>query len=127
MSKRILLVEDDADIRLALRDRLVSMGFNVVMEDNGRSALSRIAFDAPKSLIHGVLLDLHLPLVDGMTVLRLLRDRYPHIPIVVMSATNDPEQIMDAKRLGACSYMSKPFGDEGEWDRLSWVFHRHAW
>lgn len=124
MSKRILLVEDDEDIRLALNDRLESMGFQVVTEDNGQSALSRIALEAPQSLIHGVLLDLHLPIVDGMTVLREICDRHPQIPVIVMSATNDPEQFMEAKRLGARSYMSKPFEHEGEWDRLSWLFHK---
>lgn len=123
MSKRILLVEDDEDIRLALRDRLDSMGFEVVSEDNGHSALSRIALEAPRSRIHGVLLDLHMPIVDGMTVLRELRDRHPQIPVIVMSATNDPEQFMEAKRLGARSYMSKPFEHESEWERLYWIFH----
>ena len=87
MAKRILVVEDDWDIRLALRDRLQSMGFDVVTEDNGQSALSRITLEAPRSLIHGVLLDLHLPIVDGITVLRELRDRHPQIPVIVMSAT----------------------------------------
>jgi len=125
VSKRILLVEDDWDIRLALRDRLESMGFDVVTEDNGHSALSRIALEAPKSLIDGVLLDLHLPNVDGMTVLRELQSRHPQIPIIVMSATNDPEQFIDARRLGARSYMSKPFDSETDWDLLYAIFHSY--
>ena len=119
-------MEDDWDIRLALRDRLESMGFDVVTEDNGHSALSRIALEAPQSLIHGVLLDLHLPMVDGMTVLRELRKHHPQIPIIVMSATNDPNQVIEATRLGARSYMSKPFGHEGEWDRLFRIFQSSA-
>ena len=124
MAKRILVVEDDWDIRLALRDRLQSMGFDVVTEDNGQSALSRITLEAPRSLIHGVLLDLHLPIVDGMTVLRELRDRHPQIPVIVMSATNDPAQFIDARKLGASSYLRKPFDRETDWDLLYWIFHK---
>ena len=124
MAKRILVVEDDWDIRLALRDRLQSMGFDVVTEDNGQSALSRITLEAPRSLIHGVLLDLHLPIVDGITVLRELRDRHPQIPVIVMSATNDPAQFIDARKLGASSYLRKPFDRETDWDLLYWIFHK---
>ena len=124
MAKRILVVEDDWDIRLALRDRLQSMGFDVVTEDNGQSALSRITLEAPQSLIHGVLLDLHLPIVDGITVLRELRDRHPQIPVIVMSATNDPAQFIDARKLGASSYLRKPFDRETDWDLLYWIFHK---
>ncbi len=122
MSKRILLVEDDWDIRLALRDRLESMGFDVVTEDNGYSALSRIVLEAPQSLIHGVLLDLQLPIIDGMTVLRELHDRHPQIPIIVMSATNDAGLFIEAKKLGARSYMRKPFDRETDWALLSRIF-----
>jgi len=124
LAKRILVVEDDWDIRLALRDRLQSMGFDVVTEDNGQSALSRITLEAPRSLIHGVLLDLHLPIVDGITVLRELRDRHPQIPVIVMSATNDPAQFIDARKLGASSYLRKPFDRETDWDLLYWIFHK---
>ena len=124
MSKRILVVEDDEDIRIALGDRLTSMGFDVVMEDNGHSALSRVALEAPHSLIHGVLLDLHLPIVDGITVLRNIRDRHPTIPIIVMSATNDPTQFIDARKFGATSYLRKPFDRETDWDLLYWIFHK---
>ena len=124
MAKRILVVEDDWDIRLALRDRLQSMGFDVVTEDNGQSALSRITLEAPRSLIHGVLLDLHLPIVDGITVLRELRDRHPQIPVIVMSATNDPAQFIDARKFGATSYLRKPFDRETDWDLLYWIFHK---
>lgn len=123
MSKRILVVEDDEDIRIALRDRLQSMGFDVVTESDGHSALSRIALEAPQSLIHGVLLDLHIPVVDGITVLRELRDRHPRIPIIVMSATGDPAQFIEVRKLGARSYLSKPFDRVRDWERLYWIFH----
>ena len=119
--KRILIVEDDDDIRNALGDRLKTMGFDVVTEDNGHSALSRIASE--DSLIHGVLLDLNIPIVDGMSVLRKIRDRHPQIPIIVMSATNDPAQFIEARKWGASSYLRKPFDRETDWDLLFWLFN----
>ena len=98
------------------------MGFEVVTEDNGDSALSRIASEGPHSLIHGVLLDLNIPRVDGITVLRKIHDRHPQIPVIVMSATNDPAQFIEARKLGASSYLRKPFDRETDWDLLFWLF-----
>ena len=83
---RILVVEDDEDIRTTLHDRLQKIGFDVITENSGHLVLSRIELEISRSPIHGVLLDLHLPIVDGITVLRELRHHHPQIPVIVMSA-----------------------------------------
>jgi DNA-binding response OmpR family regulator len=123
MPNRILLVAHDFDIGLALGDRLRSMGFEVVIENNEHSALSRIASEAPRSAIQGVLLDLQMPALDGAAVLRKLRDCHPDIPVIVMSAPGDTVQFDEAFKLGARSYFVKPFVRRQDWEQLYWLFH----
>lgn len=109
MPFRILVVDDDEDTRMALRDRLLSMGFDVVTENNGHSALSRIVLEARRAPIQGLLLDLQMPLLDGIAVLRELQERYSVIPIIMMSATSDRDLLKKTLELGARAYLVKPF------------------
>ncbi len=108
MPKKILVVDDDEDTRMALRDRLVSMGYDVVTENNGHSALSRIALEARRVPVQGILLDLQMPMFDGMAVLRELQERHREIPIIIMSATADMELLKRSLKLGARGYLTKP-------------------
>jgi CheY-like chemotaxis protein len=120
--KRILVVCHDEDIRLALRDRLLSMGFDVVIENNGRSALSRISLEAADSPIRGVLLDFRAHTIGGTPVLRELRERHPDIPLVVMLAVSDKAQLHEARELGVRTYLMKPFDNVQDWERIYWIF-----
>jgi len=105
---RILVVDDNEDTCMALRDRLLSMGFDVVTENNGHAALSRIALEARRAPIQGLLLDLQMPMLDGIAVLRELQERYSAIPIIMMSATTDRDLLKKTLKLGARAYPVKP-------------------
>ena len=109
MPKRLLIVDDDEDTRIALRDRLLSMGFDVVTENNGHSALSRINLEARRVPIQGILLDLQMPMLDGMAVLREIQKYHREIPVIMMSATADLGQIKKTLDVGARGYLTKPF------------------
>ena len=106
---RILVVDDNEDTCTALRDRLLSMGFDVVTENNGHAALSRIALEARRAPIQGLLLDLQMPVLDGIAVLRELEERYSAIPTIVMSATTNRSLLKKTLKLGARAYLVKPF------------------
>ena len=106
---RILVVDDNEDTCMALRDRLLSMGFDVVTENNGHAALSRIALEARRAPIQGLLLDLQMPVLDGIAVLRELQERDSSIPTIVMSATTDRGLLKKTLKLGARAYLVKPF------------------
>jgi DNA-binding NtrC family response regulator len=122
MSKNILLVAGDADLRLAFHDRLLSMGFDVVMENNGQSALSRISLEATRSPIQGVMLDVQFPGVDDITVLRELCHRHPEIPVIVLLAFSDKAQLTEARKLGARTYLGT-FDRARDWERIYRTFH----
>ena len=104
--KRLLVVEDDPDQSMAIRDRLELYGYAVACAEDGQIALEMLqagdSFD-------GVLLDLNLPRVPGLELLAATRRALPHLPVIVMSACSSG--LRGAKELNlACRYIAKPFG-----------------
>lgn len=112
MKRRILIVDDDPHIRMVLRLLLESTGFEVLDVENGRGGLGLIVREAlAGQMIHGVLLDIHLPDLDGITVLREIRDRHPAIPVVVVTGDQNQETVAAVLESGAVACLFKPFGD----------------
>jgi DNA-binding response OmpR family regulator len=99
------VVDDDSDICDLLRDRLESEGFHVYTAADGREALQLLA-DTP---VDGMLLDIALPEVDGLEVLRQLRPHQPSLPVVMMTAVEALDRAMAAVENGAQGYLLKPF------------------
>lgn len=113
MQKRILLLDDSEDIRIVVSARLRRMGFDVLEENNGHSGLSRIALLQARGIpLHGILLDLEMPFLDGLSVLQELHDRRSNIPVVVMSALEERDYRDKCLALGARDYLAKPFQGE---------------
>ncbi len=105
---RVLLVEDERDMRVVLRLALQSRGYDVLEAANGSQALAAFR-DAPP---HLMILDLGLPDIDGIDV--TLRVRHEHaLPIIVLSARDEEAQKVRALDAGANDYVTKPFR-EGE-------------
>jgi two-component system KDP operon response regulator KdpE len=117
---RVLVVEDEAQIRYALRRYLESNGYQVRESEDGACALRE--FDAFKPDV--VLLDLMLPDFSGVDVVRQLR-RQHETPIIVVSALGDERTKVSALDEGADDYLTKPFGMEELLARLR-VALRHA-
>jgi len=107
--KRILVIDDDVDIRVLLWDRLEAMGFEVVTESNGHAGLSRIEREVRLGTIDGVLLELFLPVLDGIAVLEDLQMRHPEIPVIVMSTAIHSSAFQAAIESGASDCIAKPF------------------
>ena len=105
MSKRILVVEDDQSIRWVLEKSLSRQGYQVISAGDGRSGLAAAA-EAPPDL---VVLDILLPDMDGLTVLRKLRESRSQIPVIIITAQNIMTHAVEAMRQGAFDYLPKPF------------------
>ena len=103
--KRILVVDDDTDIRQLLRDRLESDGYVVEAVVDGREALETLG----KVDIHGLILDVGVPDVDGLEILRRVREKQPGLPVVMMTAIEGKERVLMAMEAGAQAYLLKPF------------------
>ena len=106
--QRILVIEDEPDLRDGLRHNLELEGYVVDIAGDGERGLER-ATAAPQPDL--VLLDLMLPRLNGLDVLRRLRsDGSPHPPVIVLSAKGQETDKVTGLELGADDYLSKPFG-----------------
>jgi two-component system, response regulator len=115
--KKILLVEDNPD-DIELTKRAFSKGqyryqINIIEAKDGVEALKELSLSEtsrPDALFSLILLDLHLPRVDGFEVLKYLKthDQLRHIPVVVLTSSNEKSDLNKAYTLGANSYIRKP-------------------
>jgi two-component system KDP operon response regulator KdpE len=104
---RVLVVDDEPPIRKLLRMGLSTQGYQVLEASNGKMALDMLA-ESPDLVI----LDLGLPDIQGLDLLRTIRARNERIPIVVLSSRGDEPAKVQALDLGADDYVTKPFGTE---------------
>ncbi len=102
--KQILIAEDESRIAAFLEKGFRKYGFTVVIARNGQEAIE-FTQKQPFDLL---LLDLGLPLTDGWTVLKQLRDRGDLRPIIIITAQDDEKQKAIALKLGANDYITKP-------------------
>jgi DNA-binding response OmpR family regulator len=103
---RILVVEDDTDLAFGLRNNLEIEGYEVAIAADGPAALSAVA----EARFDLVILDLMIPGVDGLRVLKTLRDRGDRTPVLILTARGQEEDKVRGLRLGADDYVTKPFG-----------------
>jgi two-component system KDP operon response regulator KdpE len=104
-SLRVLVIDDEPPIRKLLRMGLSTQGHDILEAPNGRTGLELL--DQNPDLI---ILDLGLPDIEGIELLRMIRGRDEHVPIVVLSSRGDEAGKVAALDLGADDYITKPFG-----------------
>lgn len=118
-SGRILIVDDELQIRRFLRISLASQGYEVIEAVNGEQALAAVYTQAPDV----VLLDLGLPDLDGQEVLSALRE-HSTVPVIVVSVREREEEKVLALDNGANDYVTKPFGIQEMLARVRAVLRR---
>jgi two-component system KDP operon response regulator KdpE len=102
---RILVVDDEPPIRKLLRMGLTTQGYEVLEASNGKTSLELLARKPDL-----ILLDLGLPDIAGLELLRMIRARNEGVPIVVLSSRGDEAGKVQALDFGADDYVTKPFG-----------------
>ena len=105
--ERILIADDEPQMRRALSTTLSGHGYDVVLAEDGQQALELVAARPPDLII----LDIVMPRIDGIEVLRQVRD-WSQLPIIVLSARGAEQMKVTALDLGADDYLTKPFGVE---------------
>lgn len=118
---KILIVEDDADIRRFVRLTLESEGYEVFEADNVKRALIEAGTRRPDAIV----LDLGLPDGDGVDLIRDIRG-WSNLPIVVLSARSRESDKIEALDAGADDYLVKPFGSGELLARIRTQFRRNA-
>lgn len=103
-SAKILIVDDEPGIQLTARATLETAGYTVLESRDGEAALALLR----RTRVDLVLLDLRMPLLDGMEVLSHLRDHGDKTPVVVITAHGDIPDAVAALKLGAVDFLQKP-------------------
>lgn len=103
---RSILVVDDSDfMRMMLEDILTSHGHNVLMAENGQECLNILQ----KETVDLCVLDIAMPVLDGMETLKIIKKEHPGVEAVMLSAMSTESMIRMSKELGAKSFVVKPF------------------
>ena len=103
--RRVLIADDEANMRWILERALSKAGYDVETVEDGQLALDRALAERPNL----VLLDLKMPKRDGLSVLRTLKEHYPDLLIVMMTAHGSTATAVEAMKAGAHDYLMKPF------------------
>ena len=101
--KKLLVVDDEKEICDFLKSFFEERDFSVRVANSGEEALAAVKKDKP----HLVLLDIHMPGMDGMTVLRELKKNDSHLKVIMVTALETRDKIEEAIRLGADNYITK--------------------
>jgi len=116
MKPVVLIVEDDQLMSDSLKKVLGGEGFSALSAATGAEARKLIE----NSVVHLVLLDIRLPDMDGLDLLKVIKEFEPDIPILVMTAYSDVTVAVNAMKKGASDYIQKPF----ELDEFKFIVHK---
>ncbi len=104
MQGRVLVVDDDPTAVELLQEFLTAKGYEVLTAGNGAEALRKVKEEQP----HLILLDIRMPTMDGLEVLRQLRQIDQEVGVIMVTAANEEETGRQAMALGAFDYITKP-------------------
>jgi len=120
MSKtaRVLVVEDDTGTQTLLRKQLSAKGFEVQVAANGLDGLMQLEAGLPDVIV----CDMNMPELDGVGFVRAIKAKSEtrSIPVIFLTASNDPRHMVDGINVGARFYLTKPF----ELNELIWKISR---
>ena len=121
-ARRIMIVEDEPNVRLVFETALETNGLTVTLAVDGDSALQQLE----RQQVDLVLLDLQMPGVGGMEVLRRLREAGNDVPVVIVTAHGNVPDAVAALRLGAIDFLSKPLTPDALRRIVAEVLARHV-
>lgn len=120
--KRILIIEDDAELLEGLKDNLALEGYEVMTASDGEEGLMQVVRGLPDAII----LDLMLPTVGGVEVCRRLRERGSETPVLILTARSQESDKILGLESGADDYVTKPFSIHEVLARLRVMIRRSA-
>src|SRR6056297_2152046 len=121
MSEKILVIDDEENIRELIKFNLEAEGYNILMAADGKEGLEKV-----DSSIDLIVLDLMLPEMDGLTFCKKIRnhDKYSGIPIIMLTAKGEEVDKILGLEMGADDYMTKPFSPRELTARIKAILRR---
>jgi DNA-binding NtrC family response regulator len=108
MKKKILVCDDEKGVRESLK-LILSDKYDMIFAENGESAIDEIEHNPD---IKGVLLDIKMPLLNGIELLKYIKKRKENIPVVVVTGYQSVETAVESLNAGATNYITKPFASQ---------------
>ncbi len=118
----ILVVDDEASVRNILRAVLTALNFKVLTASDGTAALIQVA--EQRAELRVVITDLHMPQMDGLSFVRVLKGRLPQAGVIVASGRLDEREAIEFKALGVHALLDKPFTQQKLVEALKTVFQK---
>ena len=109
---RVLVVDDEADIRKSVRLILTKAGFDVVEAEDGEKGIAAIKADGNALLVDAIICDLYMPKVNGMEAIAYFRSQFPSVPVIVLTGKPDTSNAAAMFRQGVMDYLIKPVEPE---------------
>ena len=119
---RVLVIDDDADVRKAVRLILTKAGYDVVEAEDGERGIAAIKADGNAMLVDAIVCDLCMPKVNGMEAIEYFRTQCPSVPVIVLTGTADITSAAALFKRGVTDYLLKPI----ETVKLMAAVHRAA-
>lgn len=107
IQKKILVVDDEQNVQRLLLEVLKKEGYTVQTAGNGEQAIRKME----QTLFDLVLMDIQMPVLNGMDAFKIIIEKYPEIPVIMMTAFASVDTAIEAMKLGAFNYISKPFNN----------------
>jgi two-component system chemotaxis response regulator CheY len=105
---RVLIVDDEADLRKSLRVILTKAGYDVVEAQDGEEAVRTIRSGDNPLVVDAILCDLVMPNMNGMEAIAFFRAQFPGVPVVVLTGHPNIENVADLFKQGVMDYLVKP-------------------
>ena len=109
---RVLVVDDEPDIRRVVRLSLQKAGYEVIEAENGEKAIEAINQGENRLLLDVVICDIRMPKINGVEAIAYFRANYPRVPLIVLTGFPDTDMATSLLRQGVVDYLIKPV--EGE-------------
>ena len=119
--EKILIVDDEPDTVMILRDRLEMDHYEVITASSGTAALKQIDRDLPDL----VLLDIQMPGMDGLETLTQIHQKYPGLLVTMLTAHGSIQRAVEATKLGAYDFLEKPFKSEHIKEKVDRALEHH--
>ena len=117
---RVLVVDDEADVRKSIRLILARAGYDVVEAEDGEKGIAAIKADGNALLVDTIVCDLYMPKVNGMEAIAYFREQFPSVPVIVLTGKPDIPNAASLFKQGVVDYLVKPV----EAEKLTAAVHR---
>ena len=125
---RVLVVDDDADVRKSVRLILSKAGYDVVEAEDGEAGVRTIKrVDNPFFSVGAIICDLNMPKMSGMEAIPYFRSHFPHASVIVLSGEVTTERAMVLSKQGVSDILSKPINQEQLLAAVKKVFDAGGW